>query len=142
MASAIIGPMVARIVLAAAAVALAAWFGVTLHWYHLQSSASSAILAAGPRPSPASVDRAVALLKRAEDHNPDVRPHIGEAISLRFGGHFREAAAVAASVLREEPDNIQAAVALVGYLRAYDPAAAAVAARRVRELAPPVRSGP
>jgi hypothetical protein len=57
---------------------------------------------------------------------------------LGFAGRNREAARVCEEILREEPENLQASVVLYANLRTYDPAGAAAALRRVRELAPPV----
>ena len=130
--------MLARVALVVAAIAIGGWLAFSLRAIRLEADARALLPDPPARPAPAVVDEAVRLLDRAQEGNPDVRPKLVEASLLGIAGRNREAAALCAEVLREEPDNLRAAMGLYANLRVYDRAGAAAAARRVREIAPPV----
>lgn len=128
--------MPGRIALFVVAVVAASWLALALHHVRLEADANGLATA---HPSAARVDRILGVLRRAESHNPDVRPKLLEVTVLGLGGRNREAAELSRSVLRDEPDNLRAAIGLYVNLRVYDPAGAAQAAARIRSIAPQVK---
>ena len=134
-----IGAVLARIALVAAALMVAFCLAFTLRAVRLDAQARSIIGTGFGRLTPAEVVHARSLLHRAESHNPDVAPKLTEAVVLGLTGRNREAAALLRSVLREEPDNLRALIGLRAVLARYDPRGAAAVAARIRSVAPPVR---
>lgn len=128
--------MLARIALVAAALVIAALLAFTLHAVRLEADARSAV---SHGLTPAAVARADALLRDAQRHNPDIRPEGGRGLLLASAGRFRDAAAILRGVVRKEPDNVRAVLALADVLdRLHDPGAAAVR-RHAQQIAPSVK---
>jgi hypothetical protein len=130
--------MAARILYVVAAVLIAGWLALSLRAIRLETDARELMPPPPAQPDAATLSEAQRLLHRAQSHNPDVRPKVVEGTLLGLAGRNREAAAVLEEVLRDEPDNLRAAIALRANLLRFDPAHAAVVERRIRELAPPV----
>jgi len=87
---------------------------------------------------PAAVARAEDLLRADRRLNPDRRPDLYEAVVLGRAGRTREAIAVLRRAVAAEPENLEAWALLARAARTEDPALAARARARQRELAPPV----
>jgi hypothetical protein len=71
--------------------------------------------------------------------NPDHRADLFEAVILGRQGDFRGAVVAIQRVTRAEPENIEAWGLLASAAKRSDPALAAEAGARARELSPPVR---
>lgn len=125
-----------RALVAIVAVLAVAWFAVGVRQAHDTDVATNVIDGAAPI-TPAQARHAAALLHDAAQLNPDTAVDLLRAqLALRLGEPAR-ARAIALSVTRSEPQNLQAWVAY-GSAAAHDPAVFAVALRRLNELAPPV----
>jgi hypothetical protein len=88
--------------------------------------------------TPQQVQRSIDLLESAREARPD-----GEIVPRLAGleltaGHPDRAVALLKPLLRSEPDNVTAWTVLAFALADSDPAAAAQARARRRELAPPI----
>jgi tetratricopeptide repeat protein len=90
---------------------------------------------------PATVARAKDLVRTDRRLNPDRRPDLYEAVVLGRSGRTREAIAVLERTVAAEPENLEAWALLAGAAKTEDPALAARARARQRELAPPVPDG-
>ena len=88
--------------------------------------------------APATVARTEDLLRADRRLNPDRRPDLYEAVVLGRAGRTREAIAVLRRTVAAEPQNLEAWALLARAARSEDPALAARARARQRELAPPV----
>jgi hypothetical protein len=82
--------------------------------------------------------RALELIDRAERLSFDRRPEQYRAVLALRDGHARDAAALAARLTREEPENPEAWALLARAAASYDPALAVRARLRLRALVPPV----
>ena len=71
--------------------------------------------------------------------NPDHRADLFEAVILGRHGDFRGAVTAIQRVTSAEPENIEAWGLLASAAKRTDPALAAQAQKRARELSPPVR---
>jgi predicted Zn-dependent protease len=71
--------------------------------------------------------------------NPDHRADLFEAVILGRQGDFRGAVVAIQRVTSAEPENIEAWGLLASAAKRTDPALAAEAAAKARELSPPVR---
>jgi len=91
--------------------------------------------------APATVARTEDLLRADRRLNPDRRPDLYEAVVLGRAGRTREAIAVLRRTVAAEPENLEAWALLAGAAKTEDPALAARARARQRELAPPVPDG-
>ena len=128
-----------RALVSIVAVLAIAWFAVSVRQAHDTDLATSIIT--GPAPvAPAQARRAATLLHDAKQLNPDTAVDLLRAqLALRLGQPAR-ARAIALSVTRSEPQNLQAWLAY-GTSSANDPPAFQLALARARQLAPPVRGG-
>jgi predicted Zn-dependent protease len=87
----------------------------------------------------ANLAEAPSLLAADRRLNPDHRADLFEAVILGRQGDFRGAVAAIQRVTRAEPENIEAWGLLASAAKRTDPALAATAQARARELSPPVR---
>ena len=123
----------------AAALVVGAWFALGIRQSHDLNVATD-IVSAPARLSPARARQAAALLHGAGQLNPDTSVALARsALALRQGDSAR-ARTIALSVVRSEPQNIDAWLAY-GSASAHDPRAFAVALRHLDALAPPVHHG-
>jgi hypothetical protein len=130
-------PGVTRALVAILAVLAAAWFAVGVRQAHDTDVATSIITGAAPVTA-AQARHAAALLHDAGQLNPDTSVDLLRShLALRLGEPAR-ARAIALSVTRSEPQNLQAWVAY-GSAASGDPGVFALALRRLNQLAPPVR---
>lgn len=129
--------LLTRAVLAVACLACAAWLFSGLA--PLRDQAAAIALVSGPaKPSPATVDRADALLRDAAASTPSREPDLRRAELFLFAGRNTAAARAALAVVREEPENVEGWT-VVAQAAARDNAALAARARaRLRVLSPPV----
>jgi predicted Zn-dependent protease len=126
-----------RVVVAVVALAMAGWLASALPGARDEREARDAV-SAGARPSPAQVERAIALLEGAGRARPD-----GEILPRLAGleltaGRPERAVALLRPLVRYEPENVTAWTTLALALAETDPDAAAEANARRRALAPPV----
>lgn len=127
--------LLTRAALAVACVACAAWLfnGLT----PLRDQAAAIALVSGPsKPSPATVDRADALLRDAAASTSSREPDLRRAELFLFAGRNAEAARAALAVVREEPENVEGWTVLSHAAATDDPALAARARARLRVLSP------
>lgn len=130
--------MAARVGLALLATAAVVWLAVLLHGAALRDDGQEIALRDPKTLSGAEVNRAVSLLRRARAHTPDTEPLLDEAALLVRVGQMRRARPPLEELLRREPENLQAWAVLALATRTTDPARAAQARARMRELAPDV----
>jgi hypothetical protein len=131
--------VLARIALVVAALVVAGCLLVTLRAVRLEDDAR-ALVPPGSY-TPAAVDEADRILRKADDFSPDVHPLEVRAVLFTAAAQPRRAVPVLREILRREPDNAVAASLLVRNLRAYDPAGAAAAVRELLRIAPPPPDG-
>ncbi len=136
--SAIVAAVVARIALVVAALVVCACLAFSLRAVRLEAEAGNSL---PPSPSAADIERSERLLRRAERHNPDIRPLAGRALLLSAYGRPEEAAPILRDVLRREPAHVGVASRLYSDLRETHPAEAERLRRHLREIAPPVDEG-
>lgn len=86
----------------------------------------------------ADVTPALESFRDAQRLNPDTSPELAEAALLSLRGRYGESITVLEDVVRSEPENADAWTGILGAARRSDPARAAEAERRLRELKPPV----
>ena len=130
---------VLRIAGAIAALVFCAWFALGIRQAQSVDAATS-ILGAGHGPiSRSAANHARQLLDSAAQLNPDQTVELLRSqLALREGDPAR-ARAIALSVTRAEPDNLQAWIAY-GTASSNDPAAFHLALRHLEQLAPNVGS--
>jgi hypothetical protein len=128
---------VVSLLVLAAAVAACLWFALGIRQSHDLNVATAII--SSPSPVSAVAGRqAGALLRRAGRLNPDASVDLARsALALREGDAAR-ARALALSVTRSEPQNLEAWLAY-GSASAHDPQAFALALRHLNALAPTPR---
>jgi hypothetical protein len=137
MLASMLGRRLVRIVAAAVAVAACAWFAVGVRQAHDSDLATTLINSPAPLGA-ARADRAASLLHAAQQLNPDHAVDLLRVqLALREGDRER-ARAIALSVTRAEPQNLQAWLAY-GSASSNDPRAFRLALRRLNQLAPAVR---
>jgi hypothetical protein len=129
-----LGLRLAIVVLAALAVA---WLGTGIAANRAQGDLAELVIHAD-RPRPAELRRGAALADRAERFTPDQRPALLLATLHLKAGDDAGAERVLAGVVRREPENAEAWLLLSRAAARRDPALAARARQRVRELAPSV----
>jgi hypothetical protein len=130
--------MLARATLALAALALAAVLAVQALAARADLELTRLVL--NPTPLTAQQQaRADMLVGRADRLSLDTRTDIERATLRARAGDFRGAGAKFESVVRREPQNLEAWALLARAAERYDPARAAEARARTRRLAPPVR---
>ena len=121
--------------LAAVAVAAVAWFAVSFRNERTLERAQDVSLVAAP--TPAEIDAALADARDAELLNPDWAEPEGLRATLAIrAGRNREAYDSLRSMVRREPENLQAWALLSLVSRELDPPLAERAAAKVRELDP------
>ncbi len=129
---------IARGIVAALAVVICAWFVVGARQAH-ETDAAAAIIANGPRLSPAQADHAASMLRAAKSLNPDTIVDVLRAELDLDQGDRKAARTILERVVSSEPDNAAAwewlAKASVGDLREFY-----LAAFRIEQLVPPVRA--
>ncbi len=125
--------------LALGALVMCAWFALGIRQSHDLNVATDIISAPAPL-SAGQARRASDLLRQAGELNPDTAVDLARSqLALRRGDSAR-ARAIALSVARSEPQNIEAWLAYGG-ASAHDPRAFALALRHLEELAPTVHHG-
>lgn len=129
--------MTGRVLLAVAAVAAAIWLGIGLNSALLQRSAERTGFRAPETLTPAQIAHSVDRFESARKHSPDTQPAVNEAALLARVGRERRAVAILRDVVDKEPDNLTAWVVLSNAAAQREPALAARAADRARELNPP-----
>ena len=97
--------MIARVAVAAVAVAVLAALGLSERNARLQAEG---VAAAGQLRIAGNAASAAADLRAARLLNPDTAPDVNRAVVLRAQGKTRTAIALLDDVLRREPDNIRA----------------------------------
>jgi uncharacterized protein HemX len=131
----------ARLLLLAVAIAACAWFVLGVRAEHDQSTVS-ALINHHRSLTAAQARAAEAQLADARTLNPDETLNILRAqVELR-AGHDAKAAAIAKGIVRREPQNAGAWLALELMTLYSDPATYRQAQAHVRELLPPVPSAP
>ena len=121
-----------------AAVAIGGCLAFSLRAVRLEAEARDSLPAS---PAPADIEHSERLLRRAEAHNPDLRPLAARALLLSALGSPEQAEPLFREVLRREPDNLRVASRLYHDLRESDPEAAELVRRHLLEIAPPVDRG-
>ena len=123
-----------RVLLLAVSLAAFVWLGILYRDYRIGTSASNRVLH-GPRLSSTEFAHEMGRLQDAELLNPESRWELarGKARLSRLQG--RRAAGILESLLRREPDNLDALLVLILARRAYN-APVANAEREIRRLDP------
>jgi predicted Zn-dependent protease len=121
--------VIARVAVAALAVAVLAWLGLMERNAALEARG---VAAAGRLTTPGNGARAEDSLRAARVLNPDTAPDVSRAILYRAQGRTAAAVALLDDVLRREPDNLRAWGLLYAVAAGGDPEAVrrALAARR------------
>ena len=133
--------MAIRALIVVLALAAGGWLAVQEHAAHAERDLEAIAFDPGGALSPSAVARAEDLLRSDRRLNPDRRPDLYEAVVLGRAGRGREAIAVLRRTVAAEPENLEAWALLARAARTDDPALAARARARQRELAPPVPEG-
>ena len=129
--------MVARLLVAVAALAVAGWLAVEALGARADTELTGLVLS--PKPLTAAQQaRARVLVDRAARLNPDTRPDEIRGILRLRAGDSRGAARAFQAIVRAEPENLGAWALLARAAGGYDATLAARARSRVRALAPPV----
>ena len=135
----------ARVLIRALIVVLAllagGWLAVQERAAHAEREIDKIAFGPGGTLGADTVARAEDLLRTDRRLNPDRRPDLYEAVVLGRAGRTREAIAVLRRTVAAEPENLEAWALLARAARTEDPALAARARARQRELAPPVPEG-
>jgi len=124
--------VIARVLLAVAALAAAAWVGASLRSAQLEAQAGEALGGSDP----GRVAKAADLFERARKWAPYQAPVASEIPLLYSTGRQRRAIQLTDDLVRREPENPIAWSVLASV--SPDPARRRVARRRLRELSPPV----
>ena len=117
------------------------WLAVQERAAHAEKEIDKIAFGPGGTLRSGTVARAEDLLRTDRRLNPDRRPDLYEAVVLGRAGRTREAIAVLRRTVAAEPENLEAWALLARAARTEDPALAARARARQRELAPPVPEG-
>ena len=128
--------MAIRVGLAALCAAAVVWFAVLVHAVALRDDGQAIANHDPSRLSAAQVARSLSLLQRARAHTPDTEPILDEAALLVRLGRQRQAAPLLETIVRREPENVQAWAVLALATQRLDPARAAQARARTAQLAP------
>jgi hypothetical protein len=136
---------VARVTIRALIVVLAllagGWLAVQERAAQAESELEAIAFEPGGGLGSETVARAEVLLRTGRRLNPDRRPDLYEAVVLGRAGRRSEAIAVLRRTAAAEPENLEAWALLARAARTEEPALAARARARQRELAPPVPEG-
>lgn len=127
---------VASLAVCAVALTVAAWFALGIRQSHDLNLATDIVSAPAPLTA-ARARQASDLLRRAGQLNPDRAVDLARAQLALRRGDTAGAQAIALSVTRAEPQNIDAWLAY-GTASAHDPHAFALALRHLEALAPAV----
>jgi predicted Zn-dependent protease len=129
--------MIARVLLAACALVIAAGLAVSLRSQHyLDRATRIATGTAGARPA-AQIGTLEATLREADRHTPSTRARVLLANVEVARGRTGRAVALLRPVLREEPENIQAwSVLAAAGVASRDRRTVAAAQRRIHQLSP------
>lgn len=127
--------VITRAAMIVVAVAAIAWLAIWLHDARLFARASEATLHARTQ---AQVEAAIAELGRAGRHSPSTITQTGAAYLMVRSGQSARGARLLERVAREEPRNPGVWSLLAIADERIDPARAAYAAARFRQLIPPV----
>ena len=130
-----------RVLLVLLALLAGGWLVVQERAARAESELEAIAFDPGGALGPETVARAEDLLRADRRLNPDRRPDLYEAVVLGRAGRTREAIAVLRRTVAAEPENLEAWALLARAARTEDPALAARARARQRELAPPVPDG-
>ena len=128
----------ARIVACAVALVVAAWLGVQAVGAHGAGELLTLVLGGEGPLSPAQQARASTLIDRTARLNPDRRPEQLRGYVRLRDGDVRGAVAIFTKLTRQEAQNPEGWALLARAADRYDPALAARARSRLRELSPPV----
>ena len=132
-------PMPARVVLVLVATLLVAWFAVLWRDARIGENAADRVFNQ-PGMSSAEFARALDELRQAELLNPGEEWTTLRAAALVLRDK-PAAARLAQSVVRREPDNLEAWVVVLNASRGRDRQRAAEALAQVRRLSPPLPNG-
>lgn len=135
-AAPVIRGVLVRAVLVVAAVVVAAWFALGVRQSHDVDVASNIIASPGQL-SPGAAAHAASVLRSAGQLNPDLAVDLLRSQLAWRSGDAAQARAIALSVTRSEPQNIDAWLAY-GTASAHYPAGFTLALRHLNELAPAV----
>ena len=127
-----------RVLLVLLALLAGGWLAVQERAARAEGELEAIAFDPGGALAPATVARTEDLLRADRRLNPDRRPDLYEAVVLGRAGRTREAIAVLRRTVAAEPENLEAWALLARAARTEDPALAARARARQRELAPPV----
>ena len=127
-----------RALIVGLALLAAGWLVVQERAAHAERELNAIAFGPGGTLDEATVARAGDLLRADRRLNPDRRPDLYEAVVLGRAGRTREAIAVLRRAVAAEPENLEAWALLARAAGSEDPALAARARARQRELAPPV----
>ena len=127
-----------RALIVAAALLAGGWLAVQERAARAEVELQSIAFDPGGALGPETVARAEDLLRADRLLNPGRRPDLYEAVVLGRAGRTPEAIAVLRRTVAAEPENLEAWALLARAARTEDPALAARARARQRELAPPV----
>lgn len=125
--------MIARVAVAAVAVAVLAWLGVMERDVRLEARG---VDAARRLSDPGSFARAESDLRGARLLSPDTAPDFSRALLYQAAGRPQQATALVEDIVKREPDNRLAWGLLRSIARDRDPAAAARALAEQRRLDP------
>ncbi len=128
---------VVSVLVVVGALVVGGWFSLGIRQSH-DLNVTTDILSGRAPLSAAQAERAAALLHTAGQLNPDAAVDLARSELALRRGDGAQARAIALSVARSEPENIDAWLAY-GTASAHDPRAFALALRHLEELAPTVR---
>ena len=133
--------MAIRALIVLLALAAGGWLAVQERAAHAERELEAITFEPGGALGSGAVARAEDLLRSDRRLNPDRRPDLYEAVVLGRAGRGSEAIAVLRRTVAAEPENLEAWALIARAARTEDPALAARARARQRELAPPVPEG-
>ncbi len=133
--------MAARALIVLLALVAGGWLAVQERAAGAEAELEAIAFDPGDALAPGAVARADDLLRTDRRLNPDRRPDLYEAVVLGRAGRTGEAIAILRRTVAAEPENLEAWGLLARAARMEDPALAARARARQRELAPPVPEG-
>ena len=130
------GLAAARLVVGAVALVVLVWLGLGLRAALLEGEGAELAGSTPATTSAARLAEARDAYRRAREFNADSAPEVREAGLANFSGRRRDAMDLLREVTRREPENADAWILLAGIAGELDPALAARATERARELNP------
>jgi Flp pilus assembly protein TadD len=127
-----------RVLIVVLALLAGGWLAVQERAAHAEGELNAIAFGPGGALDEPTVARADDLLRADRRLNPDRRPDLYEAVVLGRAGRTKEAIAVLQRAVAAEPENLEAWALLARAAQTEQPALAARARARQRELAPPV----